>query len=468
METYNIAHNFMYSLRYLLLLSSNTILFTWLVLRLLPDKRFPRLWIAYTATVILYRVIFIGILPDYFAATPTRQIIYFLVALLFALIFNPMALLCFRDNWCKIVIYSSLSDITTALIGFPLTCLLAILEGRSNITLVTGSLMPVDFLYPVVIFGVYLLISRKGKRLLDRLAALSFQKRRQLQVLAGVFLISVPVFSVSTPWQTQHKTLFAMMRLLALLLLVTGGLLASLGVHLYRLHAAQVEQEHIFLKNQSQFMSLYREEILEQIRRMNENQRLVDAQMTDLMSREWNADSVPRIRKYLDHLKEQYESIRAGVYCDNWTVDAVLCYMAKKADSRGIPCEFQVNLPGETIPSGASRAAASGEPDTGEKIPENALSGETLAELLFRLLNDTIPAAAAGLSLHADPVKGRLMLDLSLTAAADGRFLTVKNAKEQKKFEKRLAEKIAPLLSARGDHIHFMTDQKLYHILIRC
>ena len=194
---------------------------------------------------------------------------------------------------------------------------------------------------------------------------------------------------------------------IAVLLVVLLGLV-------YRDYRRQVRGESRFLSTQFQLLQTHYESIRTQMQRMEMCQKLVDEQMAEIVRRgedvvatescdpckdtaavaascedvaedgtSWKNDfgyegskqSVEEKRRrkaddqrkavilrYLDDLRSEYQNISAGMYCQNWMVDAVLYTQIRAAKERGI----KVDCNGQGYPCGA-------------------VSQERLAQLLYSL-----------------------------------------------------------------------------------
>lgn len=91
------------------------------------------------------------------------------------------------------------------------------------------------------------------------------------------------------------------------------------------------------------------------------------------------------IFQYLTDLREEYQNIRAGMYCRNWMIDAVLYTQIGMAKEQGIAVDCQV-----------------------QNFSCDTVSQEKLARLLFELLdfgireNDSQGAGSEPIHAHTD------------------------------------------------------------------
>ena len=86
---------------------------------------------------------------------------------------------------------------------------------------------------------------------------------------------------------------------------------------------------------------------------MENCQRLIDDQMKEI--EESKNLSRGKTAAYLEQLKQSYEETRAGMYCDDWSVDALLYCQSEMARAQGIAAEYSLseysrgNIPEEEL-----------------------------------------------------------------------------------------------------------------------
>ena len=171
--------------------------------------------------------------------------------------------------------------------------------------------------------------------------------------------------------------------------LALAAMLAAFLFLSYRDYRRQVRQEQQFLTMQFQLLQNHYQSIQTQMSRMEACQKLVDAQMAEIMKlesdmiSEANSEQLATasngsfqaekksgtcsratILQYLTDLREEYQNIRAGMYCRNWMIDAVLYTQIGMAKEHGIAVDCQV-----------------------QNFSCDTVSQEKLARLLFELLD---------------------------------------------------------------------------------
>lgn len=186
-------------------------------------------------------------------------------------------------------------------------------------------------------------------------------------------------------------------------------------------YRVRTEQTNVFLLAQKELSGLHYRAVSRQIRSMEQEQEKISAQMKKISAmasrpperegdrsqrEEVNRMEDEQIRNYLGALREKFDEIQAGIYCQDSLPDSVLCYAAQQCRKREIRTSFSFQ-----------------QYDRGD-IPENELS-----EILFRILDYCTDECIACreknkgqgespvLSLCAAAVKNQLLLEFSCCSA---------------------------------------------------
>ena len=326
----------------------------------------------------------------------------------------------------------SLKVIFAALLGeiyFTLVEMLAVvgvngLEGKTDLLLIYDRLQPMDLLIPVLFGTGIVLLKLFGGRWLARYRDVRIRHRQLFWfAIVAYFIIAQTNGMIVIGQEAGLVTATGMPFIgIAVLLVVLLGLV-------YRDYRRQVRGESRFLSTQFQLLQTHYESIRTQMQRMEMCQKLVDKQMEEIVRRgedvvatescdyckdteaaaarcedaaedgtSWKNDfgyegskqSVEEKRRkkaddqrkavilrYLDDLRSEYQNISAGMYCQDWMVDAVLYTQIRAAKERGIKVDCNVQ--------GYQRGAG---------------SQERLAQLLFTLFefgmkeNEKLPEQA--------------------------------------------------------------------------
>lgn len=301
----------------------------------------------------------------------------------------------------------SLKVIFAALLGeiyFTLVEMLAVvgvncLEGKTDLLLIYDRLQPMDLLIPVLFGTGIVLLKLFGGRWLARYRDVRIRHRQLFWfAIVAYFIVAQTNGMIVIGQEAGLVTATGMPFIgIAVLLVVLLGLV-------YRDYRRQVRGESRFLSTQFQLLQTHYESIRTQMQRMEMCQKLVDEQMAEIVRRgedvaatascdpckdtaavaarcnevaESGQQRKEVILRYLDDLRNEYQNISAGMYCQDWMVDAVLYTQIRAAKEHGIKVDCNV-----------------------QGYQCGAVSQERLAQLLFTLFefgmkeNEKLPEQA--------------------------------------------------------------------------
>lgn len=285
-----------------------------------------------------------------------------------------------------------LKVIFAALLGeiyFTLVEMLAVvgvngLEGKTDLLLIYDRLQPMDLFIPVLFGTGIVLLKLFGGRWLARYRDVRIRHRQLFWfAIVAYFIIAQTNGMIVIGQEAGLVTATGMPFIgIAVLLVVLLGLV-------YRDYRRQVRGESRFLSTQFQLLQTHYESIRTQMQRMEMCQKLVDKQMKEIVRRGENVAATENcdsckdtaavaascnevaesgqqrkevILRYLDDLRNEYQNISAGMYCQDWMVDAVLYTQIRAAKERGIKVDCNV-----------------------QGYQRGAVSQERLAQLLYSL-----------------------------------------------------------------------------------
>ena len=285
-----------------------------------------------------------------------------------------------------------LKVIFAALLGeiyFTLVEMLAVvgvngLEGKTDLLLIYDRLQPMDLFIPVLFGTGIVLLKLFGGRWLARYRDVRIRHRQLFWFAIVAYFIIAQTNGMIVIGQEAGLVSATGMPFIgiAVLLVVLLGLV-------YRDYRRQVRGESRFLSTQFQLLQTHYESIRTQMQRMEMCQKLVDKQMKEIVRRGENVAATENcdsckdtaavaascnevaesgqqrkevILRYLDDLRNEYQNISAGMYCQDWMVDAVLYTQIRAAKERGIKVDCNV-----------------------QGYQRGAVSQERLAQLLYSL-----------------------------------------------------------------------------------
>ena len=205
--------------------------------------------------------------------------------------------------------------------------------------------MQIAYLYPVgwksLLFVAMSFLIFAAVRLLfgKYLIKLRNYKIRHKKFWMSLFVIYVlcAIYQSVLGYQT---TIISPYILNMLIVAAAGAAVAFAALNLYMQYRQQIFRENEFLKMRRHLMTLHMEAVREQILYMESQQRLINAQMEEIRKLELSGDMSGRIEKYLEMLKESYSTLQAGLYSDDFLVDAILYHYGQSFTERGVHPEF--------------------------------------------------------------------------------------------------------------------------------
>lgn len=150
-------------------------------------------------------------------------------------------------------------------------------------------------------------------------------------------------------------------------LLFAAGLMGGIYV-IYRKYQNHIQRENEFLQMQMRLLESHYQAAWQQIRKMEAGRQMVAQQMRELTmmaegqqrnglalteeqqktgsaltAKKQKTSQAPttdrRIASYLRELRQEYDRLQAGMYCNDWLVDAVLCCQVETAKRQGMEVE---------------------------------------------------------------------------------------------------------------------------------
>ena len=323
-------------------LSVNTS-FYYLMRKMLTEKRGPvpygiyivlRLFIVDLFCMIIYPSLFIP--PTYWDTLLACIVTIVSVANLVIVCFT------FHGSLGKIMIASFVSEIASVILSFFSITVVNLLERRPDSSEYAMPFEPLDFLYPLLFLALCKLVFHVFTPAMEK-----YQKHRLKHEKLFVFLFFFYMcFASTSKFQPQSAPVWAFIGpifLLDICMILALGLLQRLR------RSTQRKKE--YLKASQQLMTSHHMAIQRQIQHLEETQHIVDKQMQEIINaeREHRSDDTSSvesdlmIRDYLKELKQNYTNTRAGMYCNDWLLDAALCSQADILKEHGLTlrCSLQ-------------------------------------------------------------------------------------------------------------------------------
>lgn len=305
----------------------------------------------------------------------------------------------FTGDALKIIITSMAAEIYTVALNGVVLAMVNYAEGRENLLLSGDPFEPMDLLIPLIMYAVFLPLYFLFKDKLRENRYRELKHRKFWMAFAGIYIF----LGILSWWNGYANKMSHMSWFIWLIFFLFAAGVGIAGAWSWSIYMRKIEKEHRLLKRQQEFLTLHKRAIDAQIRKMEENQKLIDSQMREIEKMEKKALSGERAEVYLKQLKEEYYSIKAGVYCCEWEIDAVLYYYSQKAEEKDIACSFYFG-----------------------NYHKGCVKYEYLSEILLLLLEEsieknlTVEKQNRKISLSAGTVRNQLIL--SLETACRGKF----------------------------------------------
>lgn len=181
------------------------------------------------------------------------------------------------------------------------------------------------------------------------------------------------------------------------MLLAAAGTLAL--VFMYVNYYKGIQLERAYLNTQLGLLETHYQAIQSQVLQMESCQKMIAQQMEELTSAKAEGRLGEHTKNYLENLKQEYSKLRAGMYCDDWRIDAVLYCQIESARSQGIEVDCQIR--------GYDR---------------NIVEQQTLAQVLFLLLHNGIcilqeETVDKSMQIRTDSIKGKFVISFWISSA---------------------------------------------------
>lgn len=309
----------------------------------------------------------------------------------------------YKGSILKIMITSMAAEIYTTVLSSIVLGMINYAEHRESLFINAAPFQRTDLLIPLLMyatfFPMYILFREKIQE--NRKKDL---KHKKLWAVFAVFYILLGIFSWWNGYANQMREMSWPFWILFFLSAAGAGIL---GIRSWIRYMGQIEKDHQRLKRQQEFIRLYRRGIENQILTIEKNQKQIDQQMEEIRRIGRQKFAGERVVKYLNSLKQEYHQIKAGVYCSEWEIDAILYYYAQKAEEREIAWHFSF-----------------------ENYQKKSADPDSLGQILFLLLEEAVAGKQSAeeskraFSLTAATVKNQVILVLETECGS--RFRTGK------------------------------------------
>lgn len=385
-----------------LIMAVNLSIATCIQFTALERRHSPLVLMVYLILRCLFLNLFAGLLfQDYISSHPFWNNLYAVAITLQALLMWLVFLYTFKGGALKIAVFCMAAEMYTVTLNSGILILVNYIEGRTPLLTNGGRIQWTDILIPVIMYGIFLPTYFIFREKIRKSGNIELKHKKFWAGFWGIYMLA-GLMSWWNGYENRMQDGAGIYWLMFALLAVLAAFAAAFS---YRAYMKRMETEYRFLKKQREFLVLHKSAIDDQISQMEENQALIDEQMKVIKRLEGKDLSGIRVEQYLRKLKEEYNSINAGVFCQDWKIDAILHYYAEIAQKKEIPCSFSFS-----------------------HYKKGCIRYEVIGELLILLLEKSIKESQRlrkekrGISLTAGTVKNQLILTLETGTRKHFRF----------------------------------------------
>lgn len=339
LENYHIIENFMASLRFLFVLSTSVVIYLYIITNIFPRKHSMKLLIYFCFfNQLIYKFLFVCVLKDMIREFFSLQVLYAVLEIFCAFGVFAVNVYTFDSDWVKIMLVTVITDLSVSLFSSILQTGIDFLEKRAAYGSFMGNPMWLDLLYPVIGGLFLLLLMKKAGPLLGKIRNYQLKARNIWKIIVPIIISCVTIYWTPAPIYTNQDMIFMLKEICIILILFSGVLT---GLQLYFSHLSimrnKVTQEYKSIQKQQELFAAYKKRMTENIRQMEQSREFINRQIAAILSSaDWSNQS-GYIKKYLEDMQKQYEQLCFGLYCEDWSLDAVLSKIAENFRKKGYP-----------------------------------------------------------------------------------------------------------------------------------
>lgn len=255
-------------------------------------------------------------------------LLYFFAAVLILFLYYQT----FRGSLLKIGLVGIWSELFCVPVIYICIVILNFFENRQNLLVVEADILPADFFILPVIGGYFWLLKEFSGRWHYQIRRWEPKHRKILWTFYSIYMF----LAVSSSYEINvfSTPVISFAAVLITTVFILGVIFLS---HKYQ---RQVFARKEFLDIEQKMMREHYRMITGQIQGLEKSREIVEQQMKMLMNLGDKSDSEEKICQYILELQDRYQEIQAGVYCNDWIVDAVLFHMNNMLNSHGVKSEY--------------------------------------------------------------------------------------------------------------------------------
>lgn len=366
----------------------------------LPKRRKGWPLFVWTFVKSFYAQIIVGIFLDHYYGTE-EWMRYFVLANTIALLLFDCTLYYnfFQGDILKVLLGAVGSEMIGATVGQVDIMLVNLLEGREDILTFGGEIVWMDLLLIPIGAILFALIYLPMRSTIRRYRTYEIRYEKILWVLVACYILGTQV-----TYFIDVRDVQTVMYIWYLYLLVWVLAVLTVAVLFVRKSRNKLHAEHEYLLLQKDLMVSHYIVVQKQINRMEICQKMIDEQMREMeqvRAAAAGAAKFVKINEYLKHLQTEYDSIQAGIYCNDWMVDAVLYCQLERIRNQG----------------GETECSCQG-------YERGSIAEQDLAQILYQLLergNGIVEKETLKISFRMTAVTNQIFIVLSVLEGQEGK-----------------------------------------------
>ena len=257
-----------------------------------------------------------------------------IVAWIYAILVYVAYCWMFKGDPLHIAIVAFIADLIVSFTGLVSIAFVNLIRGNADIWLLIDKFQITDIFMPIIFSIIVGGVCKISSSILEKLKK---WEPKHKKILWTIFVLYIFGASLSNLDSYQEMTLS----------IVMGIILYGVAVIVFAMIAIKygnkLEKEQRALQLKQRMMESHYEIMQGQIQRIEKSREVIAWQMEDILKTKDQTYKDGKIKQYLEQLKEDYEEIRAGVFCDNWMVDAVICSQKEQLMQKGITLECAIH-----------------------------------------------------------------------------------------------------------------------------
>lgn len=268
------------------------------------------------------------------AGNPVFELVDLLLNACAAIITAFMFYYTFHGSALKCVTAMNISEILAGVFMLPAVLIVNTIQGKRELFLFQAEFQLTDLLIPVVEFALFAIFYHFAAPFLKQFRTYQIRHKKLFWAIYVVFVSSVQLVSIGG-LSDNRSFMFTIY-----VVFLTSAVAGTLAIFfIYIKYRSGIRLESAYLGTQLGLLETHYRSIQSQMQQMENSQKMIAAQMEEITNRSQSGEGIQR---YLENLKQEYNGLRAGMYCDNWSVDAVLYCQIEAARQKGIEVDCRI------------------------------------------------------------------------------------------------------------------------------